>query len=328
MKLCPQCKTENPSDANCCMRCGAVLSEENLDEATRLQMDLNDANETVAYLKQLLETAQRDAKNEASKENRALQNQLLAKRQECESIAAEKDKQCSGFKVQVSRLQKQRKNSYLMCLLALLCVGIGIVVIIFYADENSRLISENEQRTNSVNENQSELNKRTTKVEAENRKLKLENRRLADGLNKNQIALNKQQTLEELMKKLREIFPLKITLVEFGNYDAGRMIDDYGSTLYSSKLRYLTPMIHFTNSLKAGKTFNFAIYYYDSKGKLKYSASAAEAPTSEKYISIVDNNVILNGWGAGYEGYWEADTYTAEIWSEGICLGSEEVTIH
>jgi hypothetical protein len=43
MKLCPQREKENPSSANCCMYCGVVLSEENLDETVRLQREFEDA---------------------------------------------------------------------------------------------------------------------------------------------------------------------------------------------------------------------------------------------------------------------------------------------
>ncbi|MDR0873394.1 MAG: DUF805 domain-containing protein [Prevotellaceae bacterium] len=59
MKICSKCEKENPHSANCCMFCGAVLSEETLDEAARLQRELNEQKETARLYRQRVEELER-----------------------------------------------------------------------------------------------------------------------------------------------------------------------------------------------------------------------------------------------------------------------------
>jgi hypothetical protein len=80
--------------------------------------------------------------------------------------------------------------------------------------------------------------------------------------------------------------------------------------------------------LEKGKTFNFTINYYDSQGKLQYNISTGARPASKNYISPTDYSAILTGWGNTSGGAWNADTYTVEIWSDGVCLGSGKFTIN
>ncbi|GHT02187.1 hypothetical protein AGMMS49525_05280 [Bacteroidia bacterium] len=69
MKLCIQCKKENPSSANHCMYCGAALvEEEQLPEEVKLQKKLTEQEEENKLLKAALE-AQLKKETEKPKEN-------------------------------------------------------------------------------------------------------------------------------------------------------------------------------------------------------------------------------------------------------------------
>ncbi|MDR1169982.1 MAG: hypothetical protein LBK97_04015 [Prevotellaceae bacterium] len=331
MKLCPECEKENPSSANCCMYCGAVLSEENLDETARLQRELNEANKTIDLLKQSLAKVEEHAEHKYSEASKALQashaRQLFAEKQKCEKIIAKKDQQCSALKTQ------QKKTKGLLILFALLCVITGAVAAVFYSGfnelkKNKQVEADNKQLTDTVNKNQEELGKLMAELEKENNRLKSENKQLANKANENPSKLDKQADPVNPANELKETSTIKITRIELSNYNKdGSIIDDFGSVLHSSKVRYLLPKIHFTNQLKKGKTFNFTINYYDSQGKLKSGASANEKCTSENYISTAAKDAILSMCGNDSDGYWSAGAYTVEIWSEGVCLGSEKFSI-
>jgi hypothetical protein len=192
--------------------------------------------------------------------------------------------------------------------------------------EQEELINENSVSTDKI--------KQMVEVENENRSLKSQNEQLVDKVNEKQKEIDKRKTELSGFEDLRKTFPIKITRIELGNTkDDGSVIDDYGSVLSSSKMRYLSPKIYFTNYLKEGKTFNFTVHYYDSQWKLSYNAPTKERPadqmpTSARYISTTANSATLNGWGTASGGTWKADTYTVEIWSDGVCLGSKKFTIN
>ena len=58
MKICPNCKTENPSKAMYCMNCSALLvEEEHLPEEEKLRKELEKANQKVVSLEGELEKA-------------------------------------------------------------------------------------------------------------------------------------------------------------------------------------------------------------------------------------------------------------------------------
>lgn len=59
MKICPQCKHENPSAAKFCMFCSTAFDEEeNLSEKDPLRQELDEANSSIALLKQTVSNLQ------------------------------------------------------------------------------------------------------------------------------------------------------------------------------------------------------------------------------------------------------------------------------
>lgn len=178
-----------------------------------------------------------------------------------------------------------------------------------------------------------------TEFAIECRRLKSENQKLNDTITEKQATIDTQKSklsqstklynkLNASYDALRETFPIKITRIELGNENINSaIISDFGSTLFSSKLQYLVPKIYFFNYLKEGKTFAFEIHYYNSSWELQYNRATGKKPASENYISPITNNVTLSGWGNNSANYWKAGTYTIEIWTGGVCLGSSKFTI-
>lgn len=114
MKLCFQCKKENPSSTNCCKYCRAVFSEEYLAETVPLQRKLNDAGKTITLLKKSLVAAQIQAKNHNSEVDKALiqvfQTKQSVEANKYKKIVVEKNR-CSKLNAQLTEAQKQKKSS-------------------------------------------------------------------------------------------------------------------------------------------------------------------------------------------------------------------------
>ncbi|MDR2146275.1 MAG: hypothetical protein LBE91_07450 [Tannerella sp.] len=140
---------------------------------------------------------------------------------------------------------------------------------------------------------------------------------------------NEQKKVQERLDNLRQTFPLRITRIELANTDnSGKIIDDFGSKLYRSRLMYLNPKIHFDNYLENNKTFNFEIHYVDAWGRMEYNTGSGKIPTSENYISTADASVRLSGWGSNHKGNWKSGAWTVEIWYNDVCLGRRAFTIY
>jgi len=154
MKQCTQCEKENPSSANCCMYCGAILAEENLDETARLQMELNDANGTIALLKQSLATAQ----EQVTKYN----SEATTEKTKYEKKIAELNQQCLNLIAQLAAASKQKKSKSRIVFMILSIVL--FLVIIFQTiqidDLQNSFNNAKKQITNLTNQN----NKQQTEI--------------------------------------------------------------------------------------------------------------------------------------------------------------------
>lgn len=162
MKPCQQCEKENPSSANCCMYCGAVLSEENLDETTRLQRDLNDANEIITLLKQSLSTTQKQIKNQNNETNnekiQSLQTLLNAEKQRFEKLLNERDIQYSKLNALLASAKTQKKSTSWGWIFVVLLIITGMIAIGFYTEKektNNRLSNLNYETDQLRNNNTS-----------------------------------------------------------------------------------------------------------------------------------------------------------------------------
>jgi FtsZ-binding cell division protein ZapB len=199
---------------------------------------------------------------------------------------------------------EEKNNNSASCFLWFFLVAAIVTAIIF---------GVNLSNTNAdLSHLQSDHNSERSELKQQNEKLQSEN-----------------SSLQYKFDGLRERFPIKITRIELANTAKNRaVIDDFGSTLYSSRIQYLSPKIYFENYLKEAKTINFEIHYVDAWGKMEYNTSSGKIPTSEDYISTTETSARLTGWGTESGGSWKSGSWTVEIWCNGVCFGSKKFTIY
>lgn len=110
---------------------------------------------------------------------------------------------------------------------------------------------------------------------------------------------------------------LNITSAEFCNQDYdGNMLDDYGSTLYSSKMRYLKCKFYY-NGLTSTTSKNIYVKIYDPNGTLKTGSQSPDGYTfkyDDRNLYSGSNSLELLGYGNNTKSTYSAGTYRYEIW--------------
>jgi len=201
MKPCQQCEKENPSSANCCMYCGAVLSEENLDETTRLQRELNDANEIINLLKLSLSTAQKQIKNQKNDNNNAelqsLQTLFNVEKLRFEKLLIERDSQNSKLKSELAIAKTQRKDSSWGWFFFALLIIVTIIAVYFYSEKES--LNDRLSNLNSKNAILKYENTSTSTVNQENLTL------LKDRIRK------QDEELDSLRKQVPQVYRVLVS---------------------------------------------------------------------------------------------------------------------
>lgn len=119
--------------------------------------------------------------------------------------------------------------------------------------------------------------------------------------------------------------PLIITKLEVANVDKdGTIIQDYGSTIYDYKTKYLKPRITI-KPYKPSGTVKLYIKLYKNNELKKGSSSPDDYSYSDtiEIHSSSSQTFVLSGWGSETAGHWSAATYRFEIWYGDYCLGSK-----
>lgn len=119
--------------------------------------------------------------------------------------------------------------------------------------------------------------------------------------------------------------PFIITKMEVANVEEdGTIIQNYGSTIYDYKTKYLKPRI----TIKPFKTSGSVKLYIKMFGNnnLKTGSSSPEGYSYTDTITISGSSsqtFNLSGWGSNTSGHWSAGTYRFEVWYGDYCLGSK-----
>lgn len=134
----------------------------------------------------------------------------------------------------------------------------------------------------------------------------------------------------QLSSTISNKIPFLITSMEIADVDyEGKIIQDYGSKIYSYKTNYLQPKIHITSSATPGSYEVYVKLYKD--GALHTSNSSPEGYTYSDTINISENtgskSYTLSGWGSKTKGIWSAGEYRFEVWYGNYCLGSKSFKI-
>lgn len=121
--------------------------------------------------------------------------------------------------------------------------------------------------------------------------------------------------------------PFIITKIEVANIEKdGSIIQDYGSSIWDFKTKYLSPRITI-KPLKTSGTHTLYVKLY--KGSSLRGSKTESAGYTYSYSDTVTlsgsgiQTFVLTGWGNDTSGYWGQDTYRFEIWYGDYCIGSK-----
>lgn len=125
------------------------------------------------------------------------------------------------------------------------------------------------------------------------------------------------------------VIPFVITKLEVANVENnGDIIQDYDSTIYDFKTKYLKPRI--TVQPLGGKG-DYTVYiklYKD--GSLQTGSSSPAGYTYDDEITLSGSGsqvISLPGWGSKTAGFWSAGNYRFEIWYGDYCVGSKSFRV-
>ena len=139
-----------------------------------------------------------------------------------------------------------------------------------------------------------------------------------------------RETFVEEAKKMEGKVPLLITDIKMGNTDKnGNVETDFGNTIYSSSLKFLTPQI-MAYGFKDGE-IELKIKLYSMDGRLLQGNSSPQGCLYTTKVNVQRNILTtyrLGGWGSESKGNWDSDTYRLEIWYKDICLYKHNFTIY
>jgi hypothetical protein len=124
--------------------------------------------------------------------------------------------------------------------------------------------------------------------------------------------------------------PFVITSLKVGNVDNdGKWLTNAGNTLYSSQMRYLTPVVTYDATYNGKGTLFVKII--QSNGAIFRNASKSPSGFTFSYEFQVNHGsnqtLNLSGWGNNTSSSYQAGEWTVEIWYNNRRLWSEKITI-
>ena len=124
----------------------------------------------------------------------------------------------------------------------------------------------------------------------------------------------------------------RITDIIFANVDYdGNIIDEYGSTLYASKLQYLKPKITYDCLNPDLKQVELYIKIKKSDGSLKTGSSSPEGYTQKLDVNVSygeNKRYILGGWGNSKANHYQAGSHIYEVWYKDRVFYSKSFYVH
>ena len=136
------------------------------------------------------------------------------------------------------------------------------------------------------------------------------------------------RALQNDYNSAKSIYRIRITSLRVGNVNNGTWLTDAGSPLYSSAIRYLTPLITYNSDINEDVVFYIKII--NPNGTVK---TGSYSPSGYSYSSTVhvyrgnNQSLSLSGFGNSDSSSYYAGQYTIEVWYNFICLASEKVSI-
>lgn len=210
-----------------------------------------------------------------------------------------------------TNLERKKKQYSFVILLALIILGCG-VGLFFLNDNLNSTRGELEQANQTISNKNSEISELNSTIESKNREIKQEKERYSN-----------------LESEIASVAPFVITRVEIGStYKGGGMETDFGSTLYRSRARFLTPKIYYRGFTSGSYTIKTK--WYRPSGSLITGDSSpyGYSQSNSNSFSKGSNDLQLEGWGYESAGNWDTGTYKLEIWCNDKCVFIKSFTIY
>lgn len=210
-----------------------------------------------------------------------------------------------------ANLERKKKQYSFVILLALIILGCG-VGLFFLNDNLNSTRDELEQANQTISNKNSEISELNSTIESKNRELKQEKERYSN-----------------LESEIASVAPFVITRVEIGStYKGGGMETDFGSTLYRSRARFLTPKVYYRGFTSGSYTIKTK--WYRPSGSLITGDSSpyGYSQSNSNSFSKGSNDLQLEGWGYESAGNWDTGTYKLEIWCNDKCVFIKSFTIY
>lgn len=125
---------------------------------------------------------------------------------------------------------------------------------------------------------------------------------------------------------------MEITGMNFANSDNdGTIIDDYGSEMYASEVRYLKPKIFYRGLSSEEKNITLDVKILNEDGTVKSGTNSPDGYSYEQEVTVQSGSgqsMELLGWGNSMGTSYSAGLYTIEIWYDGNKLYEKSVRLY
>lgn len=210
-----------------------------------------------------------------------------------------------------ANLERKKKQYSFVILLTLIILGCGVGMF-FLNDNLNSTRGELERANQTVSNKNSEISELKSTIENKNREIKQEKERYSN-----------------LESEIASVAPFVITRVEIGStYKGGGVETDFGSTLYRSRARFLTPKVYYRGFTSGSYTIKTK--WYRPSGSLITGDSSpyGYSQSSSNSFGKGSNDLQLEGWGYESAGNWDTGTYKLEIWCNDKCVFIKSFTIY
>lgn len=117
---------------------------------------------------------------------------------------------------------------------------------------------------------------------------------------------------------------MEISGVSFANIDNdGHIIDDYGSNLYASEVKYLKPKVFYRGLASVEKEISVDVKIIKEDGTLEKGTGSPEGYTYSYKYNVEPGSgksIELSGWGRNNGGSYTSGQYKFEVWYNGNIL--------
>lgn len=125
---------------------------------------------------------------------------------------------------------------------------------------------------------------------------------------------------------------MDIQRIEFANKDTKKnvVIDDFGSAIYVSELKYLIPRIVYNGIFDLPKRVTIDCKLYNPEGDLITVKGSPKGYTFENTFVVrpsKDNNYELPGYGSSTPGFLKSGDYAFELWYQDSLIYNTSVTV-